>query len=65
MNKFIGFMMVAFIWVFMYMLFSGFVYIMMWAFSYQDNFSWKLSFGILLAWLLVVRLFEMAGGRPL
>ena len=65
MNKFIGFMMVAFIWVFMYMLFSGFVYIMMWAFSYQDNFSWKLSFGILLAWLLVVRLFRLASGRPL
>ena len=52
---------VIFIWLITFALWSAFFYGMLWLFSYQDNFSWKISLGVMVVWILIVRLFKMAG----
>ena len=51
------------VWVFAFGIFSMFLYFLMWTFSYEDAFSLKISMGVMIVWILVVRLFKMAGGR--
>jgi len=52
-------------WAAFYGLFSGFLYLIMWTFSIEDLFSWKIALGTMLVWILIVRLFKIAGGRPI
>jgi hypothetical protein len=59
------FILTVVLWAVFYALFSGFLYLIMWTLSIQEDFSWKLGLGIMILWILVVRLFKIAGGRAL
>ena len=61
MSPFAKFMTYVILWSIIFVLWSAFLYGMLWLFTYESMFSWKISLGVMIVWIMVVRLFESAG----
>ena len=59
------FLIAIILWLMAYGMFSGLLYFLMWAFSYEDMFSWKMALGAMFVWVIVVRLAKLAGGAKI
>jgi len=62
MTTFEKFATYTILWSLIYGIWSAFLYGMLWLFSYENVFSWKISLGVMVVWILIVRLFKVAGG---
>ena len=61
MSPFAKFMTYVILWSIIFVLWSAFLYGMLWLFTYEAMFSWRISLGMMVIWIMVVRLFKMAG----
>jgi len=51
------------IWSMIFVVWSAFLYGMLWLFSYENIFSWKISLGVMVLWIIFIRIVTMLGGK--
>lgn len=61
MTPFVKSMTYVVLWLITFAMWCAFLYGMLWLFSYESLFSWKISLGVMIVWIMIVRLFKSTG----
>jgi len=51
------------IWSMIFVVWSTFLYGMLWLFSYENIFSWKISLGVMVLWIIFIRIVIILAGK--